>query len=110
MLGNQDLQSAQRRAINMRLFRKPQRRAMGRIEHPLRDFNQHRIERRIRELAEECYIGVRAARPARQNTPTIPAVPWITDLPGIKGDIARELPQLRGGLALEVTFSQQWLG
>jgi hypothetical protein len=59
---------------------------MGRIEHPLRYFNEHRIKRRIREFAEECHIGVRAASPARQNTTAIPAVPWITDLPGIKGD------------------------
>ncbi|MGZ5233715.1 MAG: hypothetical protein ACXWC3_27205, partial [Burkholderiales bacterium] len=70
----------------MRLFREPQRRAMRRIEHPLRDFNQHRIKRRIREFALECYIGVRTASPARQHTTTIPAVPWITDLSGIKGD------------------------
>jgi hypothetical protein len=71
----------------MRLFRQPQRRAMRRIEHPLRDFDEHRIERCLRKLAEVRYIGVRAASPARQNTTAIPAVPWITDLPGFKGDI-----------------------
>jgi len=60
---------------------------MGRIEHPLGNFDEHRIERRIRELAEECHIGVRAARPARQNTTAIPTMPRITDLPGIKSDI-----------------------
>jgi hypothetical protein len=87
LLGYRDLQSAQRRAINMRLLRKPQRRAMRSVEHPLRDFNQHRTQRCIREFAQECYLGVRAAGPARQNTTTIPAMPWITHLPGIKGDI-----------------------
>jgi hypothetical protein len=71
----------------MRLFRKSQRRAMGRIEHPLGDFDEHRIEWCLRKLAEVRYIGVRAASPARQNTQTIPAVPWITDLPRFKGDI-----------------------
>jgi hypothetical protein len=86
LLGYRVLQSAQRRAINMGLFRKPQRRAMGRVEHPHRDFNEHRIEWCLRNFAEERYIGAGAASPARQNTTTIPAVPWITDLLGIKGD------------------------
>jgi hypothetical protein len=71
----------------MRPFRKPQRRAVRRIEHPLGDFNQHRIERRLRKLTEVRYIGVRAARPARQNTTAIPAMPRITDLPGFKDNI-----------------------
>jgi hypothetical protein len=71
----------------MRLFRKPQRRAMGGIEHPLGDFDEHRIERCLRKLAEVRYIGVRAASPARQDTTAIPTMPRITDLPGFKDDI-----------------------
>ena len=70
----------------MRPFRKTHRRAMGRIEHPLRDFNEHRIEWRFRKFAEVRHIGVGAASSARQNITTIPAVPRITDLPGLKGD------------------------
>ena len=60
---------------------------MRRIEHPLGDFDEHRIERCLRKLAEVRYIGVRAASPVRQNTKAIPAVPWITDLPRFKGNI-----------------------
>jgi hypothetical protein len=71
----------------MRLFHEAQRRAMGCIEHPLRDLDEHRIERRLRKLAEVRYIGVRATSPGRQNTTAIPAMPRITDLPGLKGDI-----------------------
>ena len=70
----------------MRLFRKPQRRAMRRIEHPLRNFNEHRIERSFRKFAEVRHIGVSTASPARQNITTIPAVPRITDLSGLKRD------------------------
>jgi len=58
---------------------------MGRIEHPLWDFNEHRIDRRFRKFAQERHIGVDASSSARQNITTIPAVPRITDLPGLKG-------------------------
>jgi len=86
LFGHRVLQTAQRRAINMRLFRNPQRRAVGRIEHPLRDLNEHRIDRRLRKSAEEHHIGVGTASPACQNTATVPTVPRIIDLPGLKGD------------------------
>jgi hypothetical protein len=71
----------------MRLFCQLQRSAISHIEHPLGDFDKHRIQRCLRKLAEVRYIGMRAASPARQNTAAIPAMPWITDLPGFKGDI-----------------------
>jgi hypothetical protein len=82
----QVLQTAQRCAINIRPFRKPQLRAKGRIEHPPRNFNEHRIEWCARQFAEVRHIGVGAASPARQNITTIPGVPRITELPGLKRD------------------------
>ncbi len=60
---------------------------MGRIEHRLRDCNEHRIERRFRKFAKVRHNSVGAATSARQNITTTPAVPRITDLPGLKGDI-----------------------
>jgi hypothetical protein len=65
LFGYRVLQSAQRRAIDMRPFPKTHRRAIGRIEHPLRGFNEHRIERRFRKFAEVRHISMGAASLAR---------------------------------------------
>ena len=86
MFGDRALENAQCRAVNMGQFRNAHRCASGGIEHPLRNFNEHRVEGRLRQFAEVRYIGVSSASLARLNTETVPGVPRITEPPGLKYD------------------------
>ena len=53
--------------------------SMSRTEHPLRHFDEHRVDLCFRKSAEVSHISVRATGPARQNIATIPTVPWIAN-------------------------------
>src|SRR5262250_1138330 len=79
-------QMAQCPAINMGLLHKLHRRAFGRVEHPSRYFDEHRIDWRFTKSAQVRHISVGTASLARQDIATIPTVPSIADLPGFKGD------------------------
>jgi hypothetical protein len=60
---------------------------MSRIEHPLRNLNEHCMQWHFRQFAEIRDIGVGSTRLARQNSKVIPGMPRITELFGFKCDI-----------------------
>lgn len=84
--GYRVLESAQRRAVDMREFLKPHRRALGRIEHPLRNLNKRCMRRHLRQFVEVHDIRASSARPAGQNAEVVPAVPEIAEPSGLKVD------------------------
>ena len=86
LFGYRALESAQSRAVDLREFRKPHHCTAGGIKHPLRNFNEHRMEGRLRQFAEVRQVGVGPASLACQNTTTIPGVPRITEPPGLEYD------------------------
>jgi hypothetical protein len=86
LFGYRALESAKSRAVDLGEFRKPHRCAAGGIEHPFRNFNEHRMEGRLRQFAEVRHVGMGPASLARQNTTTIPGVPRITEPPGLEYD------------------------
>jgi hypothetical protein len=60
---------------------------MSRIEHPLRNLNEHCMQGRFGEFAEIRHIGVSPTRLARQNSKVIPGMVWITESLGLECDI-----------------------
>ena len=86
MFGYRALESAKSRAVDLGEFRKPHRCATGGIEHPFRNFNEHRVEGRLRQFAEVRHIGVGSTSLARQNAETVPRMPRIKEPPGLKYD------------------------
>ena len=86
MLHERSLERAQRLAIYIRKSLESHLRAIGCVEHPLRNFDQHRMRGRFRELAQVRPLRVRAACFARRNGEPKPTVPRISNFPRIKSD------------------------
>ena len=93
------LEKAQRLAINMRNSLEPHLRALCCVEHPLRNFDQHRMRGRFGKLAQVRSLRMRAASLARRNGEPKPTVPRIKDFPRIKSDFVGFLSWVCSSLA-----------